>query len=183
MEPEFNVDKCISKQIKREIADAVKVERELIRMAFQRQKPKRKHHGRMVLPSHLPVEETVIEPSKDTTNMVYYRIFKQIVRMGVPLASSTLESWVKLGGKLLQPLYAVHRLYVFGEIYQMIDESPIKVQAKDKLGACHQGNKWVRYATLSKSALSEYYRSRSTKGPTDDLTSFNGYLQTDGYTG
>ena len=237
-----------------EIADAVKVERELIRVAYERQKPKKEHHGRMVLPSHLPVVETVIEPSEDTTNMVcigkeiteeldytpaklhinrfirlkymtkedglgnqkqviaelnrpiakcmaspallsmiftdkfvfhlpLYRILNRITRMGVPLASSTLESWVKLGGRLLQPLYAVHRLYVFGEIYQMIDESPIKVQDKDKPGACHQGYMWVRYAPLSKSALFEYYKSRSTKGPIDDLSAFNGYIQTDGYSG
>jgi hypothetical protein len=30
--------------------------------------------------------------------------------------------------------------YVFREIYQMIDESPMKVQDRDKPGACHQGS-------------------------------------------
>jgi transposase len=181
-----------------EIADAVKVERELIRVAYERQKPKKEHHGRMVLPSHLTVIEIVIEPSEDTSNMVcigkeiteeldytpakfhinryirfkyitkedeygsqkqviaelnrpipkcmasaallamiytdkfvfhlpLFRILKRIILMGVPLPDSTLESWVKLGARLIQPLYAVHRLYVFSEIYQMIDESPIKV--------------------------------------------------------
>ena len=53
-----------------EIAEAVKIERELIRVAYQRKKPKKEHHGRMALPSHLPVVEIVIEPSEDTTNMV-----------------------------------------------------------------------------------------------------------------
>jgi hypothetical protein len=103
--------------------------------------------------------------------------------MGMQLPSSTLESWVKLGANLLRPLYAVHRLHVFSEIYQMIDESPIKVQDRDKPGACHQGYMWVRYGTLSKSVLFEYYKSRSTKGPIDDLSSFKGYIQTDGYSG
>ena len=65
----------------------------------------------------------------------------------------------------------------------MVDESPIKVQDKDKKGACHQGYMWVRYAPLSKSVLFEYYKSRSTKGPIDDLSSFTGYVQTDGYSG
>jgi transposase len=99
------------------------------------------------------------------------------------LPSSTLESWVKLGAGVLRPLYAVHRLYVFREIYQMIDESPIKVQDRDKPGACHQGYMWARYAPLSKSVLFEYYPSRSTKGPIDDLSTFTGYIQTDGYSG
>lgn len=237
-----------------EIAEEVKAERELIRVAYERRKVKKEHPGRMALPSHLPVVEIVIEPSEDTTGMVcigrevteeldytppklhinriirpkyitkederghqtqviaplnrpipkciasaalltmifinkyiyhlpLYRTLKQIIQMGVPLPSSTLESWVKLAAELLRPLYALHRLYVFREIYQMIDESPIKVQDKDKPGACHQGYMWVRYAPLSKSALFEYYKSRSTKGPIDDLATFKGYVQTDGYSG
>ncbi len=237
-----------------EIEEVIKAERELIRVTFERKKPKKEHHGRMALPSHLPVVETVIEPSEDTTGLVcigkeiteeldytpaklhinriirpkymtkedvagnqkqviaelnrpipkciasaallsmiftdkfiyhlpLYRILRRIIQMGMPLPSSTLESWVRLGAQLLQPLYAVHRLHVFRETYQMIDESPIKVQDKDKKGACHQGYMWVRYAPLSKSVLFEYYKSRSTKGPIDDLSSFTGYVQTDGYAG
>lgn len=237
-----------------EITEAVKTERELIRVAYERKKPKKEHHGRLALPSHLPVVETIIEPSEDTTDMVcigreiteeldytpaklhinriirpkyitkedergnqkqviaelnrpiakciastalltmifinkyiyhlpLYRTLNQIRQMRVSLPSSTLESWVKLGAQLLQPLYAVHRLHVFSEIYQMIDESPIKVQDKDKKGACHQGYMWVRYAPLSKSVLFEYYKSRSSKGPIDDLSTFKGYIQTDGYSG
>ena len=237
-----------------EIEEAVKAERELIRVAYERQKPKKEHHGRMALPSHLPVVEIIIEPSEDTTGMVcigneiteeldytpaklhinrivrpkyitkedekgdqkqviaelnrpipkciaspslltmiftnkyiyhlpLYRTLNQIGQMGVSLPSSTLESWVKLGAELIRPLYAVHRLHVFRETYQMIDESPIKVQDQDKPGACHQGYMWVRYAPLSKSVLFEYYKSRSSKGPTDDLSSFRGYIQTDGYSG
>lgn len=237
-----------------EIEETVKAERELIRVAYERQKPKKEHRGRLALPSHLPVVEIVIEPSEDTTGMVcigheiteeldytpqklhvnriirpkyitkedekgeqkqviaelnrpipkciasaalltmifinkyiyhlpLYRTLAQIKQMGVQLPSSTLESWAKLGAALIRPLYAVHRLYVFSEIYQMIDESPIKVQDKDKPGACHQGYMWARYAPLSKSVLFEYYKSRSTKGPIDDLSSFKGYIQTDGYSG
>ena len=237
-----------------EIETAVKAERELILVEYARKKVEKEHPGRMALPSHLPVVETVIEPSEDTTNMVcigkevteeldytpaklhinriirpkyitkedadgnkkqviaelnrpiakciasaallsmiftdkyvfhlpLYRILRRIGQMGVPLPSSTLGSWVKLGADLLKPLYAVHRLHVFREIYQMIDESPIKVQDSDKPGACHQGYMWVRYAPLSKSVLFEYYKSRSTKGPIDDLSVFNGYIQTDGYSG
>jgi transposase len=237
-----------------EIEEAVKSERELIRVAYERQKIKKEHPGRMTLPSHLPVVETILEPAEDTTNMecigyeitdeldytpaklhinrtkrpkyitredkkgdqhqviaelnrpipkciasaallamiftekyIYhlplYRILRRIIQMGVPLPNSTLASWVKLGAQLLQPLYAVHRLHVFGEIYQMIDESPIKVQDTDKPGACHQGYMWVRYAPLSKTVLFEYYKSRGTKGPIDDLETFKGYIQTDGYSG
>jgi hypothetical protein len=42
---------------------------------------------------------------------------------------------------------------------------------------------WVRYAPLTKSALFEYYKSRSSNGPIDDLATFIGFIQTDGYSG
>jgi transposase len=237
-----------------EIEEAVKAERELIRVNYLRSKAKKEHPGRMALPSHLPVVETIIEPQEDTIGMVcigkevteeldytpaklyinrtirpkyiskmdefgaqkqviaelnrpipkciasaallsmifvdkfiyhlpLYRIQRRIAQMGVSVSDSTLASWVKLAASLLQPLYAVHRLHLFKEVYQMIDESPIKVQDRDKPGACHQGYMWVRYAPLSKSVLFEYYKSRGTKGPIDDLSTFNGYIQTDGYSG
>jgi transposase/uncharacterized coiled-coil protein SlyX len=237
-----------------EIAETVKAEREQIRVEYLRKKVKKEHPGRLALPSHLPVVETIIEPLEDTSDMIHigreiteeldytpgtlhinriirnkyitkedekgnqkqviaqldrpipkciasaalltmifvnkyiyhlplYRTLAQIRQMGVQLPSSTLESWVKLGAELIRPLYAVHRLYVFREIYQMIDESPIKVQDKEKKGTCHRGYMWARYAPLSKSVLFEYYKSRSAKEPIDDLSTFTGYIQTDGYSG
>jgi transposase len=237
-----------------EIEEALKQERENIRISYTRSKQKKKHQGRLDFPAHLPVVETILEPSEDTTDMVcigneitkeldytpaklhvnhyirpiyitkedetgsqkqviapldrpipkcmasaallamiftnkfvfhlpLYRILQQINQMGMNLASSTMESWVKLGAELLVPLFAVHRLHVFRESYQMIDESPVKVQDKDLKGACHQGYMWFRYAPLSKSVLSEYYPGRSAKGPTADLHSFTGFIQTDGYAG
>jgi len=237
-----------------EIEEAIKTELESIRVEYQRKKTKKKHQGRLALPDHLPVVETIIEPSEDTTSMVcigkeiteeldytpaqlhinriirpkyitkedekgtqkqviaelnrpiprciasaallssiftdkfvyhlpLYRILKKLNQLGITIPSSTLESWVRLGSELLRPLYEVHRLYVFSEIYQMIDESPIKVQDKDKAGACHQGYMWVRYGPLSQSVLFEYYKGRSSKEPIADLSTFKGYIQTDGYSG
>ena len=239
-----------------EVEESVKEEREKIRVEYLRQtaRKEKKHPGRMTLPSNLPVNEIVIEPSEDTTEMTcigqeiteeldytpaklvvnryirnkyitkeddranqqqviaplerplhkciastalvsmifankylyhlpIYRTRQMLIQMGVTIPESTLESWIKLGADLIKPLYAVHRLHVFKEVYQMIDESPIKVQDQNKKGTCHQGYMWVRYAPLSKSVLFEYYKSRSTNGPIDDLKSFNGFVQTDGYSG
>jgi len=80
---------------------------------------------------------STIFTNKYIYHLPLYCTLAQIRQMGVPLPSSTLESWVKLGAEVLRPLYAAHRLYVFREIYQMIDESPIKVQDRDKPGSCH----------------------------------------------
>ena len=237
-----------------EIEQAVEAERETIKITYERKKGKKAHPGRLALPSHLPVVETIIEPVEDTTGMVcigrevtdeldytpaklhinrtirpkyiakedeqgnqkqiiapldrpinkcmasaallamifidkfifhlpFYRILQRIGQMGVLVPSSTFESWAKLGAQHIKPLFAVHRLYVFSEIYQMIDESPIKVLDKDKPGTTHQGYMWVRYAPLSKSVLFEYYKGRSPNEPLRDLSKFKGYIQTDGYVG
>ena len=72
---------------------------------------------------------------------------------------------------------------MFSELYQQIDESPIKVQDRDKPGTLHLGYMWVRYAPLSKSVLFEYHKGRSPKEPLRDLSTFKGYIQTDGYSG
>ena len=236
------------------ICKAVKEEQEKILIEYERKKAKKEHPGRMQLPSHLPVNEIVLEPTEDTTDMVcigqkiseeldytpaklhinryirnkyitkedekadqkqviaplnrplhkciasanllvmifinkyfyhlpVYRTRQMLVQMGVTIPDSTLESWIKLGANLLRPLHALHRLHVFREVYQMIDESPIKVQDRNKKGTCHQGYMWVRYAPLSQSVLFEYFKSRSANGPIDDLSSFRGFVQTDGYSG
>lgn len=237
-----------------EIEQTVEEEREAIRKTYLLKKVKKAHPGRLALPSNLPVVETIIEPTEDTTDMVcigreisdelgykeaelyinrtirpiyitreddkgsqkqviahlnrpipkciasvallvmifsdkfifhlpYYRILQRISQMGAQVPSSTFESWVKLGSEHIKPLFALHRLYVFREIYQMIDESPIKVLDRDKPGSTHQGYMWVRYAPSSKSVLFEYYKGRSPKEPLGDLSKFKGYIQTDGYVG
>jgi len=54
-------------------ADEDAVERavaaEVEKISYERSKPKKKHEGRMELPAHLPVVETVIEPSEDVSEM------------------------------------------------------------------------------------------------------------------
>lgn len=125
----------------------------------------------------------MIFANKYLYHLPIFRTRQMLIQMGVTIPDPTLESWVKLGADLIRPLFAIHRLYVFAEIYQMIDESPIKVQDRNIKGACHNGYMWVRYAPLSKSVLFEYYKSRSNKGPIDDLDSFHGFIQTDGYSG
>lgn len=52
-----------------ETALAEAVVAELEKITYERSKPGKKHEGRMELPSHLPVKETVIEPLEDVTGM------------------------------------------------------------------------------------------------------------------
>ena len=53
-----------------EIEASVKAEQEKIRVEYERKKAKKEHPGRMQLPAHLPVNEIILEPAEDTTDMV-----------------------------------------------------------------------------------------------------------------
>jgi transposase len=116
-------------------------------------------------------------------HLPWYRIQKRMSHMGYTVPSSTFESWIKLVCSHIRPLFVVHRLHVFREQYQQIDESPIKVKDGDKPGALHQGYMWVRHAPLSSAVLFEYYKGRSPEKPLHDLNGFKGFVQTDGYAG
>ena len=53
-----------------EIEASVKAEQENIRVEYERKKTKKQHPGRMQLPTHLPVNEIIIEPEEITTDMI-----------------------------------------------------------------------------------------------------------------
>lgn len=184
---------CIGQEITEELdyTEAKLHINRYIRNKYITEEDEKANQKQVIAPLNRPIHKcmastnllSMIFANKYLYHLPIYRTRQILVQMGVNIPDSTLESWIKLGADLIRPLYAIHRLYVFKEIYQMIDESPIKVQDRNKNGTCHQGYMWVRYAPLSKSVLFEYYKSRSTKGPIDDLDSFCGFVQTDGYSG
>lgn len=145
----------------------------------------------IIAPLNRPIDKCMASPAllsaiyvdKFVYHLPYHRFMQRLSQNGVHIPKSTFESWVKLGADLIKPLYQVHRLYVFSQIYQQIDESPIKVQDSEKPAALHQGYMWVRYGPLTKTVLFEYYKGRSVKSPLSDLSTFKGYVQTDGYSG
>ena len=162
-----------------------------IRLKFISKEDEQGNQKQVIAPINRPINKCIasaallsmIFTDKFIYHLPYYRIQQRISQMGAPIPTSTFESWAKLGAQHIKPLFAVHRLYVFSETYQQIDESPIKVQDRDKPGSLHQGYMWVRYAPLSKSVLFEYFKSRSPNEPLRDLSKFKGYIQTDGYSG
>ncbi len=145
----------------------------------------------VIAPLNRPINKCIASPAllsaiyvdKFVYHLPYYRFLQRLSQNGVSIPKSTFESWVKLGAELIKPLYQVHRLYVFSQIYQQIDESPIKVQESEKPGALHQGYMWVRYGPITKTVLFEYHHGRSAEKPLRDLSGFKGYIQTDGYAG
>lgn len=232
------------------------VESEMEQITYERPKNKAKAHpGRLALPSHLPVNEIILEPSQDVSSMKFigneitdeleyfpgkleinryirpkyvtaedenlkqevkmasldfrpinkciagpnllaqiaidkhidhlpiYRQLQRFSREEVDIPSSTIESWQRLLAQLLHPLYEVHKQHAIRNGYLQADESPIRVQDKDKKGATHQGYMWVYRAPIPEMIYFEYQKGRGMEFPQAVLKNFTGYLQTDGYAG
>jgi len=232
------------------IEKAIEEEKETI--TYERSKTSKAHPGRMEMPTHLPVVETIIEPSEDVTGMKHigdeiteeleytpaklfvnriirpkyisqedekgnqhqviaelnrpipkciagsalltsiliskfifhlplYRQIQMFKLQDVHIPSSTIDSWMRLIAEHLQPLFVVHREHILANHYLQADESPIKVQDKNKKGSTHQGYMWVYRSPLQNALFFDYNKGRSAVAPTKWLSNFSGYLQTDGY--
>lgn len=124
---------------------------------------------------------TQIVVDKYVDHLPIYRQLLRFARDGVAIKTSTIESWQRLIAQKLEPLYESHLQHTMRSGYVQADESPIKVQDKDKKGATHQGYMWVYHSPMLKSVLFDYQKGRGSEGPVEMLKDFKGYLQTDGY--
>jgi transposase len=110
-----------------------------------------------------------------------YRQKQRFKRENIPIASSTLEGWTRQSLKILDILYQQLKKETKSKGYLQADETPIKVQDRDKKSKCHRGYYWVYHSPVDKTVLFNYQPGRSAKAASHILDGFKGYLQTDGY--
>ena len=115
-----------------------------------------------------------------------YRQIQQYKRQGIEIPSSTMNDWFMNVCNLLIPLYEALKLKLLDTDYLQADETPIKVQIKNKKGKTHQGYHWVYHNVEDKIVCFDYQKSRNRVGPTSFLSQngkqkYKGTLQTDGY--
>jgi transposase len=118
---------------------------------------------------------------KYVDHLPLYRQRQRFLREGIPIAASTLDGWAKTALEKLQILYDHLLEDTKSKGYLQVDETSIRVLNKDKKGACHLGYYWVYHSPIDKAVLFDYQPTRSASGPHRILSSFRGYLQTDGY--
>jgi transposase len=126
---------------------------------------------------------THIFVSKFVNHLPFYRqrqIFKRDYQWKI--SSSTINDWFIQSCTLLDPLYKKLQQIILSSGYIQADESPIKVQDKEKKGKTHQGYQWVYHAPLEKLILFNYRKGRGMHGPKEILSNYQGILQCDGYT-
>jgi transposase len=122
--------------------------------------------------------------SKFVDHLPLHRQIKMFKRQGVTIAESTMNGWISNVIPVhLSRLYAQIKNTVLTGSYLMADETPIPVLSKDKPGSSHKGYLWAYYDPINKLVFFDYRKSRSRTGPEEVLKEYDGYLQTDGYTG
>ncbi|RYY83801.1 MAG: IS66 family transposase [Chitinophagaceae bacterium] len=110
-----------------------------------------------------------------------HRQLQRYGRLGVTIAQSTSNDWMRTALNQLHSLYEVHKRITLATAYLGADETPIKVLDEDKKGSTHRGYYWVYHNPEQKLVLFDYRSGRGREGPDDILKDFQGYLQTDGY--
>lgn len=110
-----------------------------------------------------------------------YRQKQRFARENIPIASSTIEGWVKQALERLEPLYQQLKFDIKAKGYLQVDETSIKVLESDKKGACHMGYYWTYHSPLDGLVLMDYQPTRGSVATKEMLARFHGYLQSDGY--
>lgn len=124
---------------------------------------------------------SMILTDKYMDHLPLYRQKQRFARENIPIASSTIEGWVKQALERLDPLYQQLRFDIKAKGYLQVDETSIKVLESDKKGAAHMGWYWVYHSPLDGMVLMDYQPTRGALATKDMLAHFRGYLQSDGY--
>lgn len=119
---------------------------------------------------------------KVVDHLPVYRQIKRYARLGMTLRATTINGWLEGVDQLLQPLGEALKRELLGSRYLQADESPIKVLDDSKKGQTHQGYMWLYRDPGRRLVYFDYRPGRDATGPTAFLDTYQGYLQTDGYT-
>ncbi len=124
---------------------------------------------------------TSILVDKYLDHLPLHRQLQRFKRNNIPIASSTLEGWVRQSLNILDYLYQPWMEDIKNKGYLQVDETSIKVIDKQKKGTTHFGYYWVYHSPVDNTILFDYQPSRSQKAADYMLEDFKGYLQSDGY--
>jgi len=114
----------------------------------------------------------------------YQPLYRQSVMIereaGVEIGRATLDGWVMRVGELLGPIIEAMRRDLLRASYLQADETPVPVQMHDRRGENHQAYLW-QYGKPGGETVFDFCLGRGREGPRKFLGSWEGILQTDGY--
>ena len=123
-----------------------------------------------------------ITVSKFVDHLPLYRLRQIFKRQDLDISPSTISGWCSQTARLLSPLYdSFKKDFLANTDYLQVDESPIKVQDRDKKKSLHQGYMWAYRNPVKRMVLFEYNKGRGKVVPEKFFEKFSGTIQSDGY--
>ena len=115
----------------------------------------------------------------------FYRQEKQFIRLGIDLSRTSMSAWTMKGAESCQPLLNLLQDEILAGPYINVDETTVQVLQEPGRDPTSKSYMWVfRRGDPEKPALVyQYHPSRSGSVAADFLCDFQGYVQTDGYSG
>jgi transposase len=123
--------------------------------------------------------------SKFCDALPFYRQEKMFRRIGIDIPRATMCRWAMEVGRRCEPLIELmHRQVRAGPLIQM-DETPVQVMKEPGRANTSKSYVWVIRGGAAEHPvlLYQYHPSRSARVPLSYLEGYQGYLQTDGYSG
>jgi transposase len=111
----------------------------------------------------------------------FHRQWQRFASQGIRISTSTMGGWFARSCDQLRPIYQELKRIALESRYLQGDETPIKVQDKDKKGATHRGWHWVYHAPDEKIVVFDYQKTRSKAGPTRCKKTGPGYTRFSGW--
>lgn len=123
--------------------------------------------------------------NKFADHLPYYRQEKRFERIGARISRQDMSNWQNKAYNVLSPLKDLLKSHLLsGEVINM-DETPVQVMGEEGKANTSKSYMWLaRGGPPDKPVIHyEYHRNRGSDYIKDFLTSFSGFLQTDGYVG
>jgi transposase len=123
--------------------------------------------------------------SKFCDALPFYRQEKIFARLGIEIPRATMANWAIQVSERCRPLMELLRNEILSGPLVNIDETPVQVLKEPGRANTTKSYMWVfRGGPPDKPALVyRYHPSRSGQVPKDYLNGYQGYVQTDGYSG
>lgn len=115
----------------------------------------------------------------------FYRQEKQLVRLGVEISRTSMCNWAMQAASACQPLLNLLQEEVQASSFVNIDETPLQVLQEKGRSPTTKSYMWIfRHGSPDKSVIIyQYHPTRSGDVAKEFLRGFQGYVQTDGYSG